>query len=61
MVGDNDFIKQSHTNSLFSSIPNAYLSIIPAASHYAIKERPKIVNATLIDFLSNSYSKPKKY
>lgn len=61
MVGDNDFIKQSHTNSLFSLIPNVYLSIIPAASHYAIKERPKIVNAALIDFLSNSYSKPKKY
>ena len=51
MAGDHDFIKLEHTKYIFENLPDGYLSIIPAATHYCNKERPQVVNATILDFL----------
>ena len=51
MAGDHDFIKLEHTKYIFENLPDGYLSIIPAATHYCNKERSQVVNATILDFL----------
>jgi pimeloyl-ACP methyl ester carboxylesterase len=51
MAGDHDFIKLNHINYIYENLPNGYLSIIPAGTHYCNKEKYQVVNATILDFL----------
>jgi pimeloyl-ACP methyl ester carboxylesterase len=51
MAGDKDIIKLAHTQYMYESLPTGYMSIIPGTTHYCIKEKPQIVNATIRDFL----------
>jgi len=51
MAGDHDFIKIQHTEFIYNNLPNGFLSIIPAGTHYCNKEKYQVVNATILDFL----------
>ena len=51
MAGDHDFIKMEHISYIYENLPDGYLSIIPAGTHYCIKEKYQLVNATILDFL----------
>ena len=51
MAGDHDFIKLEHINYIYENLPDGYLSIIPAGTHYCNKEKYQLVNATILDFL----------
>ncbi len=50
-AGDCDMIQPEHTLALFQALPCAELAIIPGASHGLLKEKPKIINALMLDFL----------
>lgn len=53
MVGDDDAIVPEHTLSLFRSIPDAELAVVPGTSHVLTVEKPALVNALLLDFLTH--------
>ena len=61
MAGDHDFIKMEHLNYIYTNLPNGYMSIIPAGTHYCIKEKYNIVNTTLVDFLKWKAEKVVRY
>ncbi|MCW3126183.1 MAG: alpha/beta hydrolase fold protein [Bacteroidetes bacterium] len=61
MAGDHDFIKLSHINYIFSNLPNGYMSIIPAGTHYCIKEKYTLVNTAIVDFLKWKVEKVFRY
>jgi pimeloyl-ACP methyl ester carboxylesterase len=61
MAGDHDFIKLAHTNYIYTNLPNGYLSIIPAGTHYCNKEKYGLVNATILDFLKWKAERVSRY
>jgi pimeloyl-ACP methyl ester carboxylesterase len=52
MAGDDDVATLAHTTTLYESIPEAQLSILPGASHALLKERPKESVRIIRRFLS---------
>lgn len=61
MAGDHDFIKIEHTRYIYENLPNGYLSIIPAGTHYCNKEKYQVVNATILDFLRWKAERVSRY
>lgn len=61
MNGDHDIIKLSHTAEIFENIPGCYLSVIPGAKHYPQKEKPLLVNPTILDFLNKRFAKLSRF
>lgn len=61
IASDYGLVKVKHALGIFENLQNAYLCIIPGARHYCIKEQPKLVNETLINFLLNPYEKVERY
>jgi pimeloyl-ACP methyl ester carboxylesterase len=53
MVGDDDMIKLSHTETLVEAIDNATLAVIPDSTHFAPIENPEPVNRLILAFLAN--------
>jgi len=53
MAGDDDVVELSHTCSLYESLPNAQLAIVPGASHSVLKERPKECGRIITHFLES--------
>ncbi len=53
IAGDRDMIKIEHTVSLYKSIPNASLFIVPSTSHGAMEENPDIVKPVVSNFMKN--------
>ena len=51
-AGDHDVIRPAHTKALAHAIPGAQLWIVPNASHSAMQEKPDLVNARVLEFLS---------
>ncbi len=47
------FALRDHTVSLYESIPNAQLAIVPGTSHAVLKEKPELVKKILQDFYRN--------
>lgn len=52
MVGDDDSISLDHTRALYDSLPNAQLAVVPGASHALPLEKPNLVAAMVMDFLT---------
>jgi pimeloyl-ACP methyl ester carboxylesterase len=52
MAGDDDVATLEHTTSLYESLPQSQLAIIPGASHAVLKERPKECVRIIRRFLS---------
>jgi pimeloyl-ACP methyl ester carboxylesterase len=53
IVGDDDCIDHHHTVELYEHLPDAQLAVIPGTSHLCIDERPRLLNALLLDFLED--------
>jgi pimeloyl-ACP methyl ester carboxylesterase len=51
LVGDDDLPTLEHTASLYRSIPNSELAVVPGASHFVAMEKPDVLNRLIIDFL----------
>jgi pimeloyl-ACP methyl ester carboxylesterase len=52
MAGDDDVAKLSHTCTLFESMPDAQLAIIPGASHGVLKEQTALCASIIERFLT---------
>jgi pimeloyl-ACP methyl ester carboxylesterase len=53
LAGDDEPFSTDHTVSLYESIPNAQLAIVPGTSHAVLKEKPELVKKILQDFYRN--------
>jgi pimeloyl-ACP methyl ester carboxylesterase len=51
LSGDDDLPTLEHTTTLYRSIPNAELAVVPGTSHFVAMEKPDMVNRIVIDFL----------
>ncbi|XLS30334.1 alpha/beta fold hydrolase [Flavobacteriaceae bacterium M23B6Z8] len=61
MAGDHDVIQDTHTVSIFQSIPNAHLAILPGQTHGMPVANPELFNQTAGQFLQQKFVKPKRY
>ena len=52
VVGDDDLVTLPHTVSLYESLPNGQLAVIPAASHGLPLEQPEALNRLILAFLA---------
>jgi pimeloyl-ACP methyl ester carboxylesterase len=53
MVGDDDLVAPAHTQSLYESLPNGQLAVVPGASHIVPYEKPALVAQLVADFLAS--------
>lgn len=51
-AGEHDLVRPEHTRALAKAIPGARMWIVPGASHGAMLEKPKEVNAEVLAFLA---------
>lgn len=56
LVGDRDIVRPGHTVTLFESIPNAQLCVLPGSDHFVPFERPDLVNRVVLEFLKPELS-----
>jgi len=52
--GDHEDTALEHVLDLYEGLPNAQLFIVPNATHYALQEKPELLNSVILDFLTNS-------
>jgi len=52
VVGDDDMIALSHTCSLYESLPQGQLAVVPGTSHALPLERPDVLAGLIVDFLA---------
>jgi pimeloyl-ACP methyl ester carboxylesterase len=52
MYGDDDIIALSHSVDMYDAMPNAELAIVPGTSHFLTQEKPHLVNALVLGFLT---------
>jgi pimeloyl-ACP methyl ester carboxylesterase len=53
MFADDDLVTLAHSVEMYDNIPNAELAIVPGTSHFLTQEKPHLVNALVLDFLTN--------
>jgi pimeloyl-ACP methyl ester carboxylesterase len=53
MFSDDDLMTLSHAVDMYDALPNAELAVVPGTSHFLTQEKPHLVNALLLDFLTN--------
>jgi pimeloyl-ACP methyl ester carboxylesterase len=53
MFSDDDLVTLTHAVDMFEALPDAELAIVPGTSHFLTQEKPHLVNALLLDFLTN--------
>jgi pimeloyl-ACP methyl ester carboxylesterase len=53
MVADDDITTLEHSIDMYRAIPDSELAVVPGTSHFLLQEKPALVNAILLDFLSN--------
>jgi pimeloyl-ACP methyl ester carboxylesterase len=53
MFSDDDLMTLEHAVAMFTAIPNAELAVVPGTSHFLTQEKPYLVNALVLDFLTN--------
>jgi pimeloyl-ACP methyl ester carboxylesterase len=58
LAGDDDLVTHEHLVAQHRSIPDSRLAIVPGASHGVPMERPDLVNAMLLEFLSGAMDRP---
>lgn len=52
LVGDDDLMTFAHTASLYESLPQGQLAVVPGTSHAVVLEKPDLVGRLIADFLS---------
>ncbi len=53
VVGDDDMVTIDHSATLYRTIPNSELAVIPGTSHAVATEKPELLNRVVLDFLAN--------
>jgi len=53
MFADDDVMTLEHAVRMFDALPNAELAVVPGTSHFLTQEKPHLVNAIVLDFLTN--------
>jgi pimeloyl-ACP methyl ester carboxylesterase len=53
MFADDDLMTLTHAVALYDALPDAELAVVPGTSHFLTQEKPHLVNALLVDFLTN--------
>ncbi len=53
LVGDDDVVDLSHSVLLYEAIPFGQLAVIPGCSHIVVKEKPDLMNAVILQFLTD--------
>ena len=53
MYADDDLMTLAHAVAMFDALPDAELAVVPGTSHFLTQEKPHLVNALLLDFLTN--------
>jgi pimeloyl-ACP methyl ester carboxylesterase len=54
MVGDDDEVRLEHAITMYRSMPDAELAVVPGTSHGLLPEKPELCNQLIIDFLGKS-------
>jgi pimeloyl-ACP methyl ester carboxylesterase len=52
VFADDDLMTLTHAVDLFDALPNAELAVVPGTSHFLTQEKPHLVNAIVLDFLT---------
>jgi pimeloyl-ACP methyl ester carboxylesterase len=52
MFADDDLMTLSHAVDMYDALPTAELAIVPGTSHFLTQEKPQLVNALVLDFLT---------
>jgi pimeloyl-ACP methyl ester carboxylesterase len=52
MLGDDDEVTLEHAITLYRSLPDGELAVIPGTSHGLLVEKPALCNTIIIDFLT---------
>jgi len=52
MFSDDDLMTLGHAVEMYDALPNAELAIVPGTSHFLTQEKPELVNAIVLDFLT---------
>lgn len=52
MFADDDLMTLTHAVQMYDALPNAELAIVPGTSHFLTQEKPDLVNALVLDFLT---------
>src|SRR5262249_47678710 len=52
MFADDDLMTLTHAVEMYDALPNAEFAIVPGTSHFLMSEKPHLVNAILLDFLT---------
>jgi pimeloyl-ACP methyl ester carboxylesterase len=53
MFSDDDLMTLTHAVETYDALPNAELAVVPGTSHFLNQEKPALVNAIVLDFLTN--------
>jgi pimeloyl-ACP methyl ester carboxylesterase len=53
MFSDDDLMTLQHAVAMFEAIPHAEFAVVPGTSHFLVGEKPHLVDALLVDFLTN--------
>jgi pimeloyl-ACP methyl ester carboxylesterase len=53
MFSDDDLMTLHHAVEMFEALPDAELAVVPGTSHFLTQEKPHLVNALVLDFLTN--------
>jgi pimeloyl-ACP methyl ester carboxylesterase len=53
MFADDDLMTMGHVVEMYDALPNAELAVVPGTSHFLTQEKPALVNALVLDFLTN--------
>jgi len=53
MFSDDDLVTLEHAVAMYDAIPGAEFAVVPGTSHFLTQEKPHLVNALLLDFLTN--------
>lgn len=53
MFSDDDLVTMTHVVEMYDALPNAELAVVPGTSHFLTQEKPALVNAIVLDFLTN--------
>jgi len=49
--GDHEDTDLTHALALYDGIPNANFFVVPNATHYALQEKPELLNKVIVNFL----------
>jgi pimeloyl-ACP methyl ester carboxylesterase len=53
MFSDDDLVTMTHAVEMYEALPNAELAVVPGTSHFLTQEKSHLVNAIVMDFLTN--------